>query len=86
MQLNFNNQKNNLTEQDIDEIVALVCHRCRIDTYNKVRNILTKVPSTVPFFGILERLIKEDGKWTYCVGQSYTDEIKVVRECIIKRK
>lgn len=82
-QLNFNNQKNKLTEQDIDQIMAIVGARCRIKTLNRLRSILTYHPSSVGNFGILERLIKEGNTWSYCAGQSYPDEIRTVRECIL---
>lgn len=82
-QLNFNNQKSNLTEEDIDQIIAIVGHRCRIKTIQRLRSILTYHPSSIQSFGILERLIKENGKWQYVAGQSYPDEIRTVRECIL---
>jgi hypothetical protein len=84
-QLNFNNQKSNLSESDIDQIVSIITHRCRIETTNRVRSILTYSPSLIPSYGIFERLIKEDdGKWHYCAGQSYPDEIRTLRELVIK--
>lgn len=85
MQKNLNNQKTQLTEDDIDQILTIVGHRCRIKTVNRLRSILTYGPSTVPHYGIFERLIKEEnGNWRYVAGQSYTDEIRTLRECIIK--
>lgn len=84
MQLNFNNQKTNLTEQDIDQLVSIITHRCRIKTTNRVRSILTYSPSLVPNYGILERLMKDQYGWSYCAGQDYTSEIKTVRDCILK--
>lgn len=84
MQLNFNNQKTNLTENDIDQLVSLIGHRCRVKTCMRLRSILTYSPSLVPSYGILNRLIKENDVWSYVAGQSYTDELKTVRECILK--
>ncbi len=83
-QLNFNNQKTTLTENDIDQIITIIGHRCRIKTCNRLRSILTYSPSLVPSYGILDRLIKEGEKWSYVAGQSYTDELKTVRDCILK--
>ena len=83
-QLNFNNQKTMFTENDIDQIITIIGHRCRIKTCNRLRSILTYSPSLVPSYGILERLIKEGEKWSYVAGQSYTDELKSVRDCILK--
>lgn len=83
-QLNFNNQKELLTDKDIDELADLIGYRCRVKTCLRLRSILTYGRSTISQYGILERLIKENGKWTYCAGQSYTDEIKTIRNIILK--
>ncbi len=85
-QLNFNNQKEKLTENDIDQLVEVIGSRCQVKTVNRLRSMLTYGRSTIPSFGILERLIKENGKWGYCAGQSYTDEIKTVRNIILEGK
>lgn len=82
-QENLNTLKSNLTENDIDQIIMIVGHRCRIKTCNRLRSILTYSASTLQSFGIFNRLMKEDGKWFYCAGQSYPDEIRTVRECIL---
>lgn len=85
MKNSFNNLKTNLSENDIDEIVSLICHKCRLDTYRKVRSILTYRASSIPSYGILERLTKNSaGSWSYCAGQSYLDEIRTIREIIVK--
>ena len=84
MQKNFNNQKSNLTETDINQIVSVVGHRCRVKTVNRLRSIITYSPSLIPEYGILSRLIKDDnGIWSYCAGQSYPDEIRTLRDCIL---
>jgi hypothetical protein len=82
-QENLNTLKDKLTEQDVDEIVSIVGHRCRIKTVNRLRSILTYSASTLAPYGIYSRLMKENGRWFYCAGQSYTDEIKTLRECIL---
>lgn len=79
----FNQLKTQLTESDIDAIVAIVGHRCRIKTCNRLRSILTYSPSLIPTYGILDRLSKEPSGWQYFAGQSYTDEIKTVRDVIL---
>lgn len=83
-QLNFNNQKTQLTENDIDQLISIIGYRCRIKTVQRMRSILTYSPSLIPEYGILNRLIKENDQWSYCAGQSYTDELRTVRECILK--
>lgn len=83
-QMNFNNQKSNLSESDIDQIVTIIAYRCRIKTTNRIRSILTYTPSLIPSYGILERLIKENGNWNYTAGQSYPDEIRTLRAIILE--
>jgi hypothetical protein len=85
-QQNLNTLKSNLTESDIDSIVDIIGHRCRIKTCNRLRSILTYSASSIQSFGILDRLIKENGHWSYCAGQSYPDEIRTVRECILGKR
>lgn len=84
MKNSFNDLKNQLSEQDIDQIIEIVGYRCRVKTCNRIRSILTYSPSLIPTYGILERLTKENGGWSYCAGQSYPDEIKTLREIILK--
>lgn len=79
----FNDIKTQLTESDIDAIVSIVGYRCRIKTVNRIRSILTYSPSLIPSYGIFERLWKDEKGWEYCAGQSYTDEIKTLRDCIL---
>lgn len=85
MKNSFNDLKTELTEQDIDSIVELLGYRCRVQTYNRLRARLKYSPSSVPVYGILERLTREEsGRWEYCAGQSYPDEIRTVRNIILK--
>lgn len=79
----FNDLKTSLTEQDIDQIISVIGSRCRVKTINRLRSILTYGPSTIEYAGILNRLMKENGTWSYCAGQSYPDEIRTVREVIL---
>lgn len=82
----FRELQNKLTEQDIDELMALIGNRCRHDTKTRLRSILTYGPSTIPDYGIMRRLVKYNGTWTYIAGQSYPDEIRTVRNIVIKGK
>jgi hypothetical protein len=84
MQINFNNYREKLTEDDIDQIVGIICKGCRPTMWGRIRKTLEYFPISIPHLGIFERLIKENGKWRYIAGQSYPDEIKTVRESILK--
>ena len=83
MRNTFNDLKSQLTEQDIDQIIEIIGKRCRIRTVQRIRSVLTYHPSSIRSYGILERLMKEESGWSYCAGQSYPDEIRTVRECIL---
>jgi hypothetical protein len=86
MQVNFNNHRDQLTENDKDQIIAIVTKGCRIKNTQRVRSILTYSASSLTHFGIFSRLIKEGDRWGYFAGQCYTSEIKLVRELILKGK
>jgi hypothetical protein len=83
---NFNNLKSNLSDQDIDELVAIIGHRCHPKTKTRIRSILKYDSSRIPMAGILDRLSKESHGWQYFAGQSYPDEIRVVRQLILNKK
>ena len=85
-QLNFNTEKGHLSEMDIQEILTIVAYRCRIKTHKRLESILKYSSSTLPGYGIFGRLIKENGKWIYIAGQSYTDEIRAVRELMLGKR
>lgn len=57
-QLNFNNQKEKLSENDVDQIINIITYKCRIKTVNRVRSILTYHPRSIGSYGTLDRLIK----------------------------
>ena len=82
-QESFNDLKTKLTELDIEQIVNIVGYRCRVKTVNRLTSILKYGPNSIGTYGILSRLVKESGCWKYIAGQSYTDEIRVVRDCIL---
>lgn len=82
--ITFNDFKNQLTETDIEQIVSLIGKSCRIKTINRLRSMLTYGVNAIPSCGILNRLTKEKTGWFYCAGQSYPDEIRTVREIILK--
>jgi hypothetical protein len=84
LQLNFNNQKTSLSETDIDQLVSIIGERCRLKTVQRLRSILTYSASSLRSYGIFDRLIKDKDRWEYVAGQSYTDEIRTVRELILK--
>lgn len=85
-QKNFNNCKHDLNTHDINELVEIIGHRCSYQTKRRLESILTYGTSTIGNFGILDRLIYENFKWSYCAGQSYPDEIRLIRRLILTGK
>ena len=75
-------KKRELTEQDITDIIAIVGHGCRQKTKARLRSILTYGTSSIDSYGIFGRLMC-DSSWHYVAGQSYTDEIRTLRDCIL---
>lgn len=71
-----------LSENDIDQIMVIVSHRCRIKTCQRLRFTLNHIHECKNY-GIYSRLVKENGKWTYICGQSWNDEMRTLRECIL---
>ena len=84
MKTSFNDLKSKLSAQDIDQLMSLLGKRCRAKKLNRLRSMLTYGTGAIGSFGIFGRLTKENGQWDYCAGQSYTDEIRTVRECILR--
>lgn len=81
--IKFSELKGNLTQDDVDQIVEIVGYRCRIKTIHRLRSILAYSSSLIPNHGIMDRLVKETRGWAYIAGQSYTDEIRTVRDIIL---
>lgn len=80
----FNELKSDLTESDIDDIISVIGKYCRTNTLGRLRSVLTYSAESLLNFGIFNRLTKDDRGWSYCAGQSYPDEIRCLRECILK--
>jgi hypothetical protein len=68
-----------------EALVSLVSRRCRKDTKDKLSRRVS-VPTLIPIVGIFSRVMfdTENGTWGYCAGQSYPDEIRWVREFLLK--
>jgi malate synthase len=80
----FNDLKEILLPEDIDQLLDILGHRLRAKNYELLKRRLEKHSSLVPTYGILERLVKDKyGHWSYTAGQSYPDEIRVVRNIIL---
>lgn len=82
----FNNCKHDFNTHDIHELVAIIGYKCPLKTKKRLESILTYDSSKIPLYGILERLVYENFQWRYIAGQSYTDEIRLIRKIILTGK
>ncbi len=85
-QKNFNNCKSNFELTDVYALASIIGKGCRQKTKDRLISTLIYDSSKIPNYGILERLIFEDFGWRYTAGQSYTDEIKTIRNIILRGK
>lgn len=85
-QINFNNHRDQLTDQDKEEIFILLSGRLREKNRRLLKTRLDHHLELIPYYGILERIQKESYGWAYCAGQSYPDEIRTVRNIILTLK
>lgn len=75
--------KESLTDEEADAFVVLFGSRCSAKTKNRLRGMVRYSVSQLPGLGIFER-IRIRPTVEYVAGQSYQDEIRTVRELIIK--
>lgn len=71
-----------LTDGDIEQIVNLLCVRCRVQTRHRVRKALQDVTG-LDGLGIYGRVIKRGDSWRYCTAQSFNDEVRYIRQQLI---
>lgn len=84
--INFNTYRHKLTGSDIHEIYELLNKGLRQKNKDLLAKRLDDHLALIPYHGILERLMKDKHGWSYCAGQSYTDEIRTVRNIILTLK
>ena len=72
-----------LSETEIDELICLLGSHCQERTKRMLRYALSAVPD-IRSYGIYGRVYITP-RVEYCAGQSYPDEIRTVRSCLIGR-
>lgn len=72
-----------LTFREQISLLALLGKGCRAETKRRLAIALTYVPD-ITNHGIYGRVILGP-RVSYCAGQSYPDEIRTVRECLLGR-
>jgi hypothetical protein len=73
-----------LTDAQIKDLMEIFGKRCHQVTKNTLYYALCSVPNILNY-GIFGRVHLYIGGASYCAGQSYPDEIRTVRKCLIGR-
>ena len=81
-EINFNDAKFALSEEDENQLVDIIGYRCSWKTKARIRRRLEN-SDVLPFASIFNRLVRKGDEWRYQAGQSYTDEIRTIREIIL---
>lgn len=79
------NEGADLTEEQKESLYILVAKGCRQTTKTRLaRKIFNISLACWENFGIYGRVhVEKDGRFSYCAGQSYPDEIRTLRDCIL---
>ena len=79
----FENTGLRLTEAEQTSLAALLGKRCNAQTKSRLAYKLSLPLYLYSDYGIYRRVSFDNGQAEYCAGQSYTDEIRTVRELIL---
>ena len=78
------NTYNSLNDEQIKSFIAFVGSKCRQKTKEKLERRLKTPFSLWTNYGIFSRVILEnDNQIYYICGQSWNDEMRTLRECIL---
>jgi hypothetical protein len=68
-----------------DGLLSLIRGRCRTEMVSRLARRLA-MPGVIERVGLFNRVRfdVDTNTWSYCAGQSYTDEIRWVREFLLK--
>jgi hypothetical protein len=73
-----------LTDKQKADILAMIGKRCRQTTVDRLARRLELPLSLWQRFGIYSRLTLDDNGADYICGQSWLDEMRTLRQCILK--
>lgn len=71
-----------LTDSEQASLLDIVSKRCKSTTKEKLARYISRPLVYWIDSGIFKRVTFKDGKVTYVCGQSWTDEMRTLRECI----
>jgi hypothetical protein len=73
-----------LTDNQIDMVVSMIGYRCRQDTKAQLKSRLSLPLALIKNHGIYDRLLIGDRSIEYVCGQSWDDEMRTLRQCLLK--
>jgi len=76
-------KKIDLSSEQIYWLIDLLGKGCRQDTKDRLERRLS-LTSLMPNYGIYQRVFINKQTVEYCAGQSYPDEIRFIRQLILK--
>lgn len=75
-----------MSDEQCENLAVFLGKGCREKTKKRLLSICKYGLLSVELCGILRRVnLEPDNTWSYCAGQSYPDEIRVVRNVILGR-
>ena len=74
-----------LTEEQQSDIVAMVGKGCRADTKHRLARMVSLPLSLWTKHGIYSRVTLDDEGASYICGQSWSDEMRTLRECMLNK-
>ena len=74
-----------LTNEERLGLYNLVSSGCRKNNKERLYNIIVKYGMIYDHYGIYGRVYFENNYCRYYAGQSYTDEIRNLRDCILQK-
>jgi len=79
----FKEGEYSLTEKQKSDILSFVGKGCRENTKAKLSRRLDVPLSLWERYGIFSRIVLDNDGASYICGQSWTDEMRTLRECIL---
>lgn len=79
----FENGATHLTETEQSALFCLISKRCRVNTKDKLSRRLELPLSLWKDYGIYRRVTFDNQGIDYICGQSWSDEMRTLRECVL---
>jgi hypothetical protein len=79
----FESGATHLTEAEQSAFFSLIAKGCRVNTKDKLSRRLELPLSLWNDYGIYKRVTFDEKGIYYICGQSWTDEMRVLRECVL---